>query len=205
MALTRKFLKAMGIEDEKIDQIIEAHSSTVDALKDQIDTLKADAGQTEETKTKLAELQKQLDKANADLEAAEKDGWKEKYDTLKREFEDYKSSVTAKETKAAKEAAVRAYYQEKGITGKSLDIAMRGSGAEIDALELGKDGKIKDAAALDSLVKGDFAGLVSTTVTNGADTPTPPANNAGQQTPNTRAAQIAAQYHANLYGENKKE
>ena len=33
-SLTRKMLKAMGIEDEKIDQIIEAHSETVDALKE---------------------------------------------------------------------------------------------------------------------------------------------------------------------------
>ena len=33
MALTRKMLKAMGIEDDKIDQIIEAHTETVDGLK----------------------------------------------------------------------------------------------------------------------------------------------------------------------------
>ena len=31
MALTRKMLKAMGIEDEKADEIIEAHAETVDA------------------------------------------------------------------------------------------------------------------------------------------------------------------------------
>ena len=40
MALTRKMLRAMGIEDEKADEIIEAHAETVDALKQQI----ADAG-----------------------------------------------------------------------------------------------------------------------------------------------------------------
>lgn len=180
MALTRKFLKAMGIEDEKIDQIIEAHSSTVDGLKDQIDTLKADAGSAEETKTKMADLQKKLDKANADLEAAKKDGWKEKHDTLKKEFEDYKAGVSAKETKAAKEAAVRAYFESKGITGKSLDIAMRGSTAEIEALEL-EDGKIKDDKALDALVKGDFSGLVSQTVTKGANTPAPPSVSTGKK------------------------
>ena len=181
LALTRKFLKAMGIEDEKIDQIIEAHSSTVDGLKDQIDTLKADAGSAEETKTKLADLQKQLDKANADLESAKNNGLQGKYDSLKKEFEGYKAGVTAKETKAAKEAAARAYYESNGITGKALDIAMRGSGAEIEALEL-EDGKIKDAAALEALVKGDFSGLVSTTTTTGANTATPPANIGGRHT-----------------------
>ena len=145
MALTRKFLKAMGIEDEKIDQIIEAHTETVSGLKDQLDGQKADAD-------KLADLQKQLDKANADLEAAKKDGWRDKHDALKKEFEDYKAGVTAKETRAAKEAAARAYYESKGITGKALEIAMRGSGAEIEALEL-EEGKIKDAAALEALVR----------------------------------------------------
>lgn len=100
----------------------------------------------------------------------------------------------------------RAYYESKGITGKALDIAMRGSGAEIEALELA-DGKIKDAAALEALVKGDFSGLVNTTTTTGANTATPPVVDGGKKEnePNSRAAIIAAQYHANLYGENKKE
>lgn len=167
MALTRKFLKAMGIEDEKIDQIIEAHTETVSGLKDSLD--KAEAAVKD-----LPGIRKELDAAKAELEAAKKDGWKDKYDVLKKEFEDYEAGVSAKETKAAKESAARAYYESKGITGKSLDIAMRGSGAEIEALEL-ENGKIKDAAALDALLQGDFAGLVSTTVTKGAETPTPPA------------------------------
>lgn len=169
MALTRKFLKAMGIEDEKIDQIIEAHTETVSGLKDSLD--KAEAAVKD-----LAGVQKELDAAKAELEAVKKDGWKDKHDALKKEFEDYKAGVTAKETKAAKEAAARAYYESKGITGKALDIAMRGSGAEIEALEL-EEGKIKDTAALEALVKGDFSGLVSTTTTTGANTAIPPANN----------------------------
>ena len=178
MALTRRALKAMGIDEEKIDEIISMHTETVSGLKDQIDTLKADAGSAEETKTKLADLQKKLDKANADLEAAKNNGLQGKYDSLKKEFEDYKAGVTAKEAKSAKEAAARAYYESKGITGKALDIAMRGSGAEIEALELDGD-KIKDAAALEALVNGDFSGLVSTTTTTGANTATPPANTVG--------------------------
>ena len=37
MALTRKMLKAMGIEDEKIDQIIDEHAESVNALKTKLD------------------------------------------------------------------------------------------------------------------------------------------------------------------------
>lgn len=171
MALTRKFLKAMGIEDEKIDQIIEAHTETVSGLKDSLDKAEA-AGKD------LPGVQKELDAVRAELDSVKKNGWKDKHDALKKEFEDYKAGVTAKETKSAKEAAARAYYESRGITGKALDIAIRGSGPEIEALELA-DGKIKDTAALESLVKGDFSGLVGTTTTNGAKTDNPPANNGG--------------------------
>jgi len=172
MALTRKMLKAMGIEDEKIDQIIDAHAETVDGLKESLKKAQADA-------QALPGLQKELETAQADLEAAKKDGWKDKHDALKKEFEDYKKDVTAKETKAAKEAEARGYYESKGITGKALGVAMRGSGPEIEALELGEDGKIKDTKALDALVAGDFSGLVGQTHTQGANTSTPPANNGG--------------------------
>lgn len=171
MALTRKMLKALDIEGDKADQIIEAHTDTVDGLKEQISAYKSDA-------EKLPAVQKELDEAREALTAAKDDGWKEKHDKVKKEFDDYKAGITAKESKSAKEAAARAYFESKGITGKALDIAMRGSGAEIEALEL-KDGKIKDAAALDALVKGDFSGLVSTTTTTGANTATPPANTVG--------------------------
>lgn len=199
MALSRKFLKAMGIEDEKIDQIIEAHTETVSGLKDSLDKAEAAA-------KNLPGVQKELDAAKDELEAVKKDGWKDKHDALKKEFEDYKAGVTAKETKSAKEAAARAYYESKNIKGDALEIAMMASGAQIDALELA-DGKIKSTEALDALVSGKLSGLVSTTTTTGANTATPPTGDSGKKEnePNTRAAIIAAQYHNNLYGETKKE
>ena len=167
MALTRKLLKGMGLTDEQVDTIIEAHTETVDGLKADVAKYKADAGQ-------LPEVQRELDT----LKAAGDGGWKEKYDNVKKDFDTYKQDVSKRESAAAKEKAARAYYESKGITGKSLDIAIRGSGAEIDALEL-EDGKIKDSKALDELISGTFAGLVSTTETRGANTSNPPANNNG--------------------------
>mgnify|MGYP002796161020 CR=1 FL=1 len=167
MALTRRLLKGMGLTDEQMDTIIEAHTDTVDGLKADLAKYKTDAEQ-------LPKVQRELDT----LKAAGDGGYQEKYEKVKKDFDDYKTEVSAKETKAAKEKAVRAYYESKGITGKSLDIAIRGSGAEIDALELDGD-KIKDTSALDELVKGTFSGLVSTTETRGAQTSNPPANNNG--------------------------
>ena len=169
MALTRKLLKGMGLTDEQVDTIIEAHTDTVDGLKADVSKYKTDA-------EKLPSVQKELD----DLKAKGDDGWKEKHDKLKDEFDKYKGDIEAKETKANKEKAVRAFYESKGITGKNLEIAMRGSRAEIDGIELDGD-KIKDASTLDALVKGDFSGLVATTTTKGANTANPPANNGGDK------------------------
>ena len=162
MALTRKSLKAMGLTDEQVDSIIEMHSETVDGLKEQVKTYKAEA-------EKLPNVQKELD----DLKAAGDGGFKEKFEKEHSDFENFKKTIQEKETKAAKESAAKAFFESKGITGNSLEIAMRGSSAEIAALDLDGE-KIKDSSALDALVNGTFKALVSTTTTKGAKIPNPP-------------------------------
>ena len=170
MALTRKMLKGMGLTEEQADTIIEAHAETVDGLKDKLKT-------AEEKAEKLDGVQKELD----GLKAKGGDDWKDKYEKEHNAFETYKKDQTAKETKAAKESAVRAYFEGKNITGGNLNIAMRGAKDEINGLELDADGKIKDTAALDALVGGEYAALVVTTQTRGANTATPPAGNGGSK------------------------
>ena len=123
------------------------------------------------------QVKAELEKQPAEKAVNVKDS--EEYKTLKQSFDDYKAEIANKQAKEAKEKAVRAFYESKGITGKNLEIAMRGSRAEIDGLELDGD-KIKDNSALDALVKGDFSGLVATTTTKGANTANPPANNGGK-------------------------
>ena len=149
--------------EEIENRLVALHLGVVDPLKDDLTKYKADA-------EKLPGVQKELD----DLKAAGDGGYKEKYEKEHKAFDDFKADITAKETKAAKEKAVKAYYESKNITGDNLAIAMRGSGAEIDGVELDGD-KIKDTAALDALVSGAFSKLVSTTTTKGANTANPPA------------------------------
>ena len=162
MALTRKLLKGMGLTDEQVDTIIEAHTDTVDGLKEQVKTYKADA-------EKLPNVQKELD----DLKAAGDGGWEEKAKDFEKKYNDLVAENKNKETKAAKESAAKAFFESKGITGNSLEIAMRGSSAEIAALDLDGE-KIKDSSALDALVNGTFKALVSTTTTKGANISNPP-------------------------------
>lgn len=168
MALTRKMLKAMGIEDEKIDQIIDAHTETVEGLKDQVSAYKADA-------EKLPGVQKELD----DLKKEGGDGgYKAKYEKEHKDFADYKAGIAAKESAAAKEKAARAYFAGKGIPAESMALVIRGAKAEIDALNLDGD-KIKDTAALDSLLAGDYKGLIGKETRQGTDTKTPPDTTGG--------------------------
>ena len=167
MSLTRKMLKAMGIEEEKIDQIIEAHSETVDSLKADRDSYKKDA-------EKLKDVQKELD----DLKAKGDDGWKEKHDALKAEFDQYKNDVQAKETKAAKEAAYRAVLKDANLSEKGIEKAIKY--AEWDKIELGEDGKLKGANDHIKAAREEWAEYVTTTTTTGAKTSTPPANNGGK-------------------------
>ena len=167
MSLTRKMLKAMGIEEEKIDQIIEAHSETVDSLKADRDSYKEDA-------EKLKDVQKELD----DLKAKGDDGWKEKHDRLKEEFDQYKNDVQAKETKAAKEAAYRAILKDANLSEKGIEKAIKY--AEWDKIELDEDGKLKGANDHIKAVREEWAEYVTTTTTTGARTSTPPANNGGK-------------------------
>ncbi len=163
MAFTRKMIKdaakECGIESELpkefIDALMESHVEARDAY---------------------AETQVEAAKKSSDPVDVKES---EEYKTLEKAFNDYKSEQEGKETQAAKEAAVRAFFESRSIKEANLKIAMRSSAAEIAAVELDKDGKIKDEKALDALVKGDLAGLVSTTKTQGAPTATPPANTGG--------------------------
>ena len=166
MALTRKMLKAMGIEEEKIDQIIEAHSETVDSLKADRDNYKKDADQLKSVREELDEL-----KAKGD------DGWKEKHDKLKGEFDTYKKDVEEKETHSKKEAAYRAILKDANLSEKGIEKAIKY--AEWDKIELETDGKLKGASDHIKAVKEEWAEYVTTTTTTGAKTSTPPANNGG--------------------------
>lgn len=165
MSLTRKMLKAMGIEEEKIDQIIEAHTETVDGFKDKLNDYKEKA-------EKYDGVKKELD----DLKDGDND-WQKKYEKEHSDFEAYKTDVTAKETKRTKEHAVREFLKGIGVSEKRLDAVLKVT--NLEDFELDKDGKIKDADKHTETVKKEWADFIETTTTQGASTATPPVNNGG--------------------------
>ena len=171
MAFTRKMLKAMGIEDEKIDQIIDAHSETVDALKADRDTYKEDAA-------KLAAVQKELD----ELKAKGDDGYKAKYEAEKAAHDALKADIAAKETKKAKTDAYRELLKGANIDEKRIATILRAEAPTIDKIELDADGKIQNAEQYTESIKSDWADFVVTQSAKGTNTATPPANGGAAST-----------------------
>lgn len=168
MALTRKFLTALGIEADKIDEIITAHSETVDALKEQRDQYKKDA-------EALPDVQKELEALQKEKEGNE--SYKEKYDKEHADFEAYKKDQTDKETKAKKTEAFKALLKEAGVSEKHLGAVLKVS--DIDGVELDDKGKIKDSGDRLKSIREEWSDFIVETDKQGAATSTPPEGQGG--------------------------
>ena len=122
------------------------------------------------------QVKAELEKQPATKAESVKDS--EEYKALQKSFDDYKADVEAKETKAAKEAAYRAILKDANLSENGIEKAIKY--AEWGKIELGEDGKLKDANAHIKEVREEWAEYVTTTTTTGANTATPPANNGGR-------------------------
>lgn len=161
MALTRAFLKSIGLNDEQITAVVESHAETVDALKADRDKYKAEAD-------KVPQLQDDLKTAK------ENDGFKARYEKEHADFEKYKEDAAAKETAAAKSKAYRNVLAEAGIAEKYLDKVMRVT--DLSDVKLDKDGKIEGADEIAKNAKTEWAEFVKKTSSQGSNTATPPAS-----------------------------
>lgn len=195
MALTRKFLTALGITAEAIDEIIAAHSETVNALKEERDGYKA-------TAEKLPEVEKELE--NLKKAQQGKDSFEDKYNSVKKEFDEYKKDVQAKETLANKKSLYKTALKNAGISDKHIDRIMKASADIIDSIELDDKGAVKDAEALTKTVKDEWSDFITKEGEEGAKTSTPPGNEGGASG-NSRAKEVANRFYSRLYGEGEKK
>lgn len=121
------------------------------------------------------------EKQNAEDKATGAEKWKTKYEALKEDFDTYKKDVSAKETKATRENAYRALLKEAGVSEKRIDKVLKVS--DIDDLEMGEDGKFKDADKLIKDIKEEWSDFIVSSETKGANVTTPPANVNGGKIP----------------------
>lgn len=176
MALTRKMLKAMSIDDEKIDQIIEAHTETVNAIKEERDTLR-------DAQKNVDEIQKDLDKANKKIEAYEKNGEtiaKSEYDKIKAEYEDYKADITAKETRKAKADAYCELLKKAGVHESSLSAIL--DVTNYDGIEVNEKGEIENSDKVVESIKSKWSGFIPSIQKSGINLPNPPTNSGNGST-----------------------
>lgn len=199
MAVTRKLLKALGIEDEKADQILEAHTETVNEIREERDRYKAEAEQLPGVQKELADLR----------EAAEQNAnnpYKAQYESVKKQFDDYKAEVEAKQVNASKQAAYRKLLKEQGISDKFIDPIMKVT--SVDDLELDDKGQFKNEEYLKKSITEQWDGFSVKEETHGAQQYNPPGASggaAGGSATKSRAAILAEQYNASLYGASPKE
>ena len=167
MALTRKMLKAMGIEEEKIDEIIDAHTETVNALKDQ-------AKENSSAAATLKEVQKELD----DLKSAGDDGYKSKYESEKAAHDELKASIAKEKAYASKESAYRELLKAAGVKDKFIDTIIRAEKPTIESLKI-EDGKVEGSDALTEAAKKNWGDFIVTQQVVNTRVENPPANTGG--------------------------
>ena len=167
MALTRKYLKSIGLNEDQIEGVIEEHQNTLESLKEQNKTLKADA-------EKLPGVQKELD----DLKAAGDGGYKEKYEAEVKAHKEYKQQIESEKKAVLDEADVMAICKEAGIARES-SLRLIVKDFDRSKIERGEDGKITNRAKLVEAVKKDYADFVGTPGKDGTPPATPPTGGGG--------------------------
>lgn len=168
MALTKAFLKEVlskaGVSPENIteaiDSIIDGHVTSINALREEIATYKADA-------EKLPGVQKELDA----LRATTNDEWEAKYTAEHEAFEQFKASVAAEKELSTKKALYTDLLKGQHVDEKRLEAILRVT--DFSGMTV-KDGKLVDADKLAEAIKSDWAGFIVSDQTNGAHVDTPP-------------------------------
>lgn len=184
MALTRKFLAALGIESEKIDQIVEANAESLADIQDKLAKAKEELKEAKSKADTLPTVQKELDDLKAQVEADNKAREGKDYDALKQEYESYKAEVQEKAVKSAKEKALRDLLSDMKVSEKGTSMIMKYMG--VSGIELDEEGKLKDAASIKKAVKEDWSDYIPKVEEKGADTKQPPTDGKGGAGAKTR-------------------
>ena len=157
--------------DEMENALIALHLGVVDPLKDELNNMKADAA-------KIEELQKEVEKLNAE----KKDGedWKAKFEKEHADFGEYKTQVEKDKATDTVKGLYRALLKEAKVDDKRIDSILKVT--DFSTMKVDKNGKLDGADKLSESIKNDWKDFIVTTQKNGADVETPPDNNGTKMT-----------------------
>lgn len=167
MALTRRFLSALGIEAEKVDEIITAHTESINALKEDRDKYKVDA-------ERLPEIQKELDDLKASVNDNSEEVWKKKYEDEHNAFEGYKKDIVEKEAIRSVKEAYKELLKSNNIDESRISAILKVT--DFKEMKLNEDGKFENETKLIEGINSEWAGFKKSTGSSGADVDNPPGN-----------------------------
>lgn len=166
MALTRRFLKALNISDEVIEEIITAHTDVTNDLKAQLETAQEAQRQLEEV-TKERDEYKRKSEDTTDAQ---------RITELEKQIAEYQS----RETEAQKKTALTALLESAGIDKRGFARVL--AATDLSGIELGENGEIKDSDKLTERLKTEWADLLVGESSQTAPPATPPNNGAARMT-----------------------
>lgn len=157
--------------DEMENALIALHLGVVDPLKDELNNVKADAA-------KIEELQKEVEKLNAE----KKDGedWKAKFEKEHADFGEYKTQIEKDKATDTVKGLYRTLLKEAKVDEKRIDSILKVT--DFSTMKVDKDGKLEGADKLSESIKNDWKDFIVTTQKTGASVETPPDNNGTKMT-----------------------
>lgn len=160
MALTRNYLKSMGLTEEQVNAIIENHTDSIDGLKKELATFKAAAESVDALTKERDEYKDKLSKAG---DAAK----------VQADFDAFRQQVEKEKTHTRKMQAYDALLKDAGVARDSFRQTLCKT-ADMEKIELDDKGAVKDAEALKERIRADYADFIGTVHNDPTPTITPP-------------------------------
>ena len=176
--LTRNSLKALGIESDKIDAIIDGHAETVNGLKGKADELQAELDKAKGAISERDKYKGDLEKANERIKAleaqsagqgdivSERDQLKNEVDSLKQQIEQF---TTERDTSNSELTSLReqvaTFESEKATLTENVSKVQKEYDDYRAQIETEKTNTVKRSAVRDALrangvVRSEFQDLI---------------------------------------------
>lgn len=188
MALTRVFLKSMGLTDEQVNAIIENHTDTVEGLKAERDGYKATAEKQTQNEAEITRLTNELAEARKNSGDAAK---------VQADFDAYKQQIADEKAAAQTDADILDIVKEAGIQRESFQKVVA-KDFDRSKIQRGEDGTITNRQELVDDTRTRYVDFTATQQQQPLPQNNPPSGGGGGNL--SRAAQLVQQYRENLYG-----
>ncbi len=170
-----------GISGEVVDTIAE--------------TIKAEIPKEFVSKVQYSKKVNLIDELNttiADLEAKTgTDEYKAKYETLEKEFNDYKTSIETEKTNASKSSTLREHLKAEGFNEKIINLLTKNF--DLEKVEV-EEGKIKGWEEMVKPMKEEYGEFISVETQTGNPPANPPVINNPQGTTSNALADALGKY-----------